>query len=80
MVQFNPFESRARQTNVVKPDRIVRNSKAYIIKTVTQTKTYQLVFGKGVVDPKTFMTYAYGYRAASNHQYMDNVNVLMIFQ
>ena len=75
----DPLESGARQTNVVKPYHIVRNSKAYSIETMPQTKKYQLVFSKRVVDPETFMTYPYGYKAALNHQDMDNVNLLMSF-
>ena len=75
----DPLESGARQTNVVKPYHIVSNSKAYSIETMPQTKRYQLVFSKRVVDPETFMTYPYGYRAALNDQGMDNMNLLMVF-
>ena len=57
----DPLESGARQTSVVKPYHIVCQSKDYSIQTVTQTKKYQLVFGKHVVDPETFMTYPYEY-------------------
>ena len=74
---LKPLETGARQTIVIKPYHIVRNSKAYSIETVPQTKKYQLGFSKRVVDPETFMNFPYGYRAALNDHDMDNVNLLM---
>ena len=73
----DPLETGARQTAVVKPYHIVRRAKEYTIETVVQTKKYQLVFSKRVVDPNTFKTYPYGFRADLNDHDMDNVNMLM---
>ena len=56
-----PLETGARQTNVVKSHHIVRHAKDYALETVPQTKKYQLVFNKRVIDPCNFMTYPYGY-------------------
>lgn len=55
-----PLEER-RQTSIYKPYHIVRNSKDYSISTVQQTKKYQLVYEKRVIDVNTFKTYPYGY-------------------
>jgi len=71
------LETGARQTIVVKPYQTIRNSRAYSIETVPKTKKYQLVFRKQVLDPETFMTFPYGYRAALNSRDMDNANLLM---
>ena len=57
-----PLESGTRQTNVEKPYHIVRDAKQYAIETVPQTKKYQLVYNKRVIDPATFVTYPYGYQ------------------
>ena len=57
-----PLESWARQTNVEKPYHIVRDAKQYAIETVPQTKKYQLVYNKRVIDPAKFVTYPYGYQ------------------
>ena len=48
-----PLE-KTRQTDIYKPYRIVRNSKEYSLATVSQTKKYQLVYEKRVVDQDTF--------------------------
>ncbi|KAL9977677.1 hypothetical protein ACROYT_G015109 [Oculina patagonica] len=56
-----PLESRVQQTDVVKPYHIVRNAIQYAIETVPQTKTYQMVFSKRVIDTASFYTYPYGY-------------------
>ncbi|KAL9982832.1 hypothetical protein ACROYT_G004941 [Oculina patagonica] len=56
-----PLQSGVRQTDVVKPYHIVRNAKQYAIETVPQTKKYQMVFGKRVIDTALFYTYPYGY-------------------
>ena len=39
----------------------MRDAKQYAIHTVSQTKKYQLVYNKRVIDPVTFQTYPYGY-------------------
>ena len=57
-----PLESGVRQTNVEKPYHIVRDAKQYAIETVPQTKKYQLVYNKRVVDPTTVVTYPYGHQ------------------
>ncbi|KAL9970542.1 hypothetical protein ACROYT_G022936 [Oculina patagonica] len=56
-----PLQSGVRQTDVVKPYHIVRNAKQYAIETVPQTKKYQMVFSKRVIDTASFYTYPYGY-------------------
>ncbi|KAL9954815.1 hypothetical protein ACROYT_G042394 [Oculina patagonica] len=56
-----PLESGVRQTDVVKPYHIVRNAKQYAIETVPQTKKYQMVYSKRVIDTASFYTYPYGY-------------------
>ena len=72
-----PLETGARQTDVVKPYHIERNSKAYSIETIQQTKKYQLVYSKRVIDPETFMTYPYGYKAAFDPEDLDNIDTLL---
>ena len=69
--------TKARQTVVKKKYHINSQAKDYIIQTEEQDKRYQLVYSKRVIDPKTFMTYPYGYRAAFDDQDMDNVNLLI---
>ena len=59
-----PLTEGARQTAVIKPYHIVRQTKDYSIQTEEQEKNYQLVYSKRVIDPETFMTYPYGYKAA----------------
>ncbi|XP_078355818.1 uncharacterized protein LOC144640593 [Oculina patagonica] len=61
-----PLQSGVRQTDVVKPYHIVRNAKQYTIETVPQTKKYQMVYSKRVIDPTTFLTYPYGYLRWTN--------------
>ena len=60
---LQPLEHGARQTDVVKSYHIVRNAKQYCIETMPQTKKYQMVFTKRVIDTSTFFTYPYGYQA-----------------
>ena len=62
-----PLQTGARQTDVVKPYHIVRHSKDYALETVPQTKKYQLVFNKRVIDPSNFMTYPYGYERCTEN-------------
>lgn len=58
---LQPLEHGARQTDVLKPYHIVRNARQYSIETVPQTKKYQMVFTKRVIDTSTFFTCPYGY-------------------
>ena len=69
--------TKARQTVVRKPYHIVRQTKDYSIQTEEQTKQYQLVYSKRVIEPRTFQTYPYGYKAALDDQDLDNVNHLI---
>ena len=54
-----PLDSGVRQTDVMKQYHIICNDKQYAIKTVPQTKKYQMVFSKRVIDPSSFFTYPY---------------------
>ena len=60
-IQDPLVSGKARQTEVTKPYHIVRNAKEYSPETVSQTKKYQLMYSKRVIDPATFLTYLYGY-------------------
>ena len=51
-----------RQTKIVKPYNIVHNAKEYSLETMQQTKKYQLVYNKRVIDPAMFQTYPYRYK------------------
>ena len=73
----SPLAEGARQTAVIKPYHIVRQTKDYSIQTEKQKKNYQLVYSKRVIDPETFMTYPYGYKAAFDDQDMDNIDTLL---
>ena len=73
----SPLASGVRQTAVVKPYHIVRHAKDYAIVTQPQTKQYQLVYSKRVIDPQTFKTYPYGYQAAFDRQDLDNIDTLL---
>ena len=53
---------KPRQTQVHKTYQIVRDPKHYKVSTVHESKFYQLVYDKRVVDPTTFHTYPYGYQ------------------
>ena len=52
------------ETQVIKSHQIVRDPKNYQLFSFPDSKRYQLVYDKRVVDPATFQTYPYGYRAA----------------
>ena len=69
-----PLE-KTRQTDIYKPYHIVRNSKEYSLTTVSQTKKYQLVYEKRVIDPYTFKTYPYGYEKRTNED-VDMIELL----
>ena len=55
---------KPRQTQVINSYQIVQNAKKYDLETRPDYKRYQLVYDKRVIDPVTFQTYPYGYRAA----------------
>ena len=44
--------------------------------TVPQTKKYQLVYSKCVIDPTTFLTYPYGYLCLTDYD-VDMIDMLM---
>ena len=46
---------------VYNPHKIKRNADTKTLTTVEETKRYQVVFDKRVVDPHTFLSYPYGY-------------------
>ena len=71
------LETGARQTAVRKPYHIVHQAKDYSIKTEEQIKQYQLVYSKRVIDPETFMTYPYEYKAAFDPEDLDNIDTLL---
>ena len=56
-------QKEPRQTQVIKTYQIVRDVKTYDLYTLPDYKRYQLVYDKRVIDPSTFKTYPYGYRA-----------------
>lgn len=56
-----PLESGVCQTKIVKLYNIVCNAKEYSLETMQQTKNYQLVYNKQVIDPAMLQTYPYGY-------------------
>ena len=53
---------KPRQTQVVKTYQIVRDPKTYELYTFPDSKFYQLVYDKRVVDPISFQSYPYGYQ------------------
>ena len=69
-----PLE-KTRQTDIYKPYHILRDSKEYSLSTVAQTKKYQLVYEKRVIDPNTFKTYPYGYERIMNED-VDMIELL----
>ena len=46
---------------VYNPHKIKRHADTKTLTTVEETKRYQVVFDKRVVDPDTFLSYPYGY-------------------
>lgn len=56
--------------SVFNPHKIVRNPTTKQLSTETQTKRYQLVFDKRVVDSNNFQSYPYGYQ--DSHEIIDN--------
>ena len=65
-----------RKTAIKQDYTIERNAKKYKLLTKEQTKLYQLVYCKRVVDPQTFMTYPYGYFQL-NEQDLQNAELLL---
>ena len=67
-----------RQTKVLKPYHIVRQAKDHSIETMPQTKKYQMVFSKRVINPNTFKTYLYGlpshFQSARPEQYWKSIS------
>ena len=60
------MKSKSHSRNRAKPkstkrNQIVRDPKTYQLYTFHESKFYQLVYDKRVVDPATFKTYPYGY-------------------
>ena len=49
---------------VTNPHKIQRVSEEKKIQTIRQTKNYQLVFDKRVLDMTTYQSYPYGYKDA----------------
>ena len=50
-----------RRHEVRRSHRIVRDPKDFTVQTIAETKKYQMVYEKRVIDSETFMTYPYGY-------------------
>ena len=68
-----------RKTMVVNPTLFVRNPTLKKIKTETQTKSYQLVFDKRVLDhSNSFKTYPYGY-SHLDAQDLENMDLLLLY-
>ena len=57
-------QKEPRQTQVAKTYQNFRDAKKYQLETRPDYKCYQLVYDKRVIDPATFQTYPFGYRAA----------------
>ena len=55
--------ARTRDIPVWNPHKIVRDNREKRLMTETEIKRYQLVFGKRVVNPITFMSLPYGFEA-----------------
>jgi len=53
---------KPRETQVHTTHHIVRNPQTYQLYTFSNSKRYQLVYDKRVVDAKTFQTYPYGFQ------------------
>ncbi len=60
-----PLEEERRQIPVFNPHKITRDVRTKQLTTETEIKRYQVVCDKRVIDPKTFLTYPYGYHAWS---------------
>ena len=51
------------------PHKIIRKSPAKTIQTVSQNKTYKLVFDKRVINHDSFQSYPYGYKCSSTPRF-----------
>ena len=66
-----------RKYPVKREHKIIRDVQQLQLKTVQETKNYQLVFDKRVVDPDTFFTYPYGYGELDTAQMELDINTLL---
>ena len=66
-----------RKYPIKRSHKIVRDVQRLELKTVSETKNYQLVFDKRVVQPDTFMTYPYGYGQLDTTDMELDINVLL---
>ena len=74
---LHPLDEQ-RKTLVVNPTHFVRNPTLKKIKTETQTKSYQLVFDKRVLDHSHgFKSYPYGY-SRLDAQDLENMDLLLL--
>ncbi|CAH3133067.1 unnamed protein product [Pocillopora meandrina] len=74
---LHPLDEQ-RKTLVVNPTHFVRNPTLKKIKTETQTKSYQLVFDKRVLDHSYgFKSYPYGY-SRLDAQDLENMDLLLL--
>jgi len=60
---------KTRQTQVIKSHQIVWDPKYYSLFTFADSRRYQLVYDKRVIDRTTFQTYPNGYQAAYQDTY-----------
>ena len=63
-------QHQPRRIPVTNPHKIQRVSEGKKIQTIRQTKNYQLVFDKRVLDMTTYQSYPYGYKQISNTSLM----------
>ena len=75
--QFINGQVVRRKYPVKRSHKIVRNVQQLELKTIEETKNYQLVFDKRVVDPDTFTTYPYGYGQLDTEGMELDINTLL---
>ena len=75
--QFINGQVVRRKYPVKRSHKIVRNVQQLELKTIEETKNYQLVFDKRVVDPGTFNTYPYGYGQLDTEGMELDINTLL---
>ena len=66
-----------RKHPITRAHKIVRDVEHLQLKTVSETKNYQLVFDKRVVDADTFQTYPYGYGTLDTTGMDIDINALL---
>ena len=66
----------SRKLPIQQTYKIKRDAKKYHLHTMAETKLYQLVYCKRVVDPVTKRTYPYGYIQLNTDEDQANVNLL----